>query len=327
MKEIAGFAQAVVDRASALNGHSAEDWRTLASVRTVTTAWAPELAAIFGEVVYGAPALADLMSRHSRGDRESAIAIWFERVASGAPGDTFWGETALIGMYHAAASVSNEHLLAFMSRMEARIAERCLTELEPARGIAVLGAFQRVLGVARAVMVEAYEGAIIEGVVQLGFNPRLMTRLRGVAVRKMIDDSRSTMPLMVWDDALSVGVAEVDRQHKVLIELLNLLHSSSTAGKGNETLRKVLADLAGYTVDHFAFEEKMLAEHGYPELPEHKDSHEKLKGRVVEFKESFDAGRSELGVELFMFLRSWLNGHIRGSDRHYGRYLNSVGVH
>ena len=85
MKEIAGFAQAVVDRASALNGHSAEDWRTLASVRTVTTAWAPELAAIFGEVVYGAPALADLMSRHSRGDRESAIAIWFERVASGAP--------------------------------------------------------------------------------------------------------------------------------------------------------------------------------------------------------------------------------------------------
>lgn len=326
MKEIAEYAKKIVDVASQMSGLSEKDWTTLASVKTVTQPWGGEMGKLFGQTVYGQPELTELMSAYPRSDREQAISVWFERIASGAPGDSFWPETALIGMYHAAASVSNEHLMSFMTRMESGIYSRCIKTLPAPKNLEVFAAFQRVLGVARAVMVEAYDNAIITGVCQIGFNAKLISRMRTVAVRKMIDEGRNSLPLMVWDDALSVGVAEVDRQHKVLIDLLNLLHSSTTSGKGNDTLKKVLADLANYTVNHFDFEEKMLAQHGYPEFPQHKESHERLTAKVLHFKDEFDSGRGTLGVELFMFLRSWLNGHIRGSDRHYAKFLNAKGV-
>lgn len=327
MKEIGAFAKRVVERSAQIGGYSEKDWAVLASVKGTTQPWAAELGKLFGRVVYGSRELAAFMAAHNRGDREQAIAVWFERLASGAPGEAFWAETALIGMYHAAAAVPNEQVLAFMARLNSTLYVKCIKNLPPPRGLEAFAAFQRVLGVASSVMMAAYEAAILDGMRQLGFNEKLMNRMRNVAVRKMIEDGRSAIPLMGWDDSLSVGVAEVDQQHRTLIDLLNLLHSSSTSGKGNETVRKVFGDLAAYTVDHFGFEERILAQHGYPELPQHRDAHAKLTARVVQLREEFDTGRGTLGADLFLFLRSWLNGHIRGSDRQYGRYLNAKGVH
>jgi len=136
----------------------------------------------------------------------------------------------------------------------------------------------------------------------------------------------ATAPAQAAGAELSVGVAEVDRQHKTLIEILNALHDGKNQGRGSDMLKATLARLATYTVEHFAYEERILTQYGYPELPGHVESHEKLKARVIEFKTAFDEGRSSLGIELFMFLRSWLNGHIRGSDRAYGKFLNAKGI-
>lgn len=327
MKDIDAFAKRVVEKASQVCGHTEKDWSLLASVRATTQPWATELGKLFGKLAYADPEVASMLASHNRGDREQAVAVWFERLASGSPGESFWAETALIGMYHAAASVPSEHVLAFMARLNSALYVKCIKSLPPPRGLEAYAAFQRVLGVATTVMMSAYESSIMDGMSQLGFNEKLMNRMRNVAVRKMIEEGRKAIPLMDWDESLSVGVAEVDRQHKALIALLNLLHSTSTSGKGNETLRKVFGDLAAYTVEHFGFEEKMLAQHGYPELQGHMDAHAKLTARVVQLREDFDTGRGMLGAGLFLFLRSWLNGHIRGSDRQYGRFLNAKGVY
>ena len=327
MKELGPYAQQLVEKASRLNGHVENDWAILASVRTVTQPWGPSIGHLFGESIYGSPDYSAGMEKFPREDREQAVATWFERIASGFPGANFWAETALIGFYHAAAGVSNDAVLAFMSRLDSLLLLNCARALPPPKAIEVGCAFKRVFGVAQAVMIESYEHAIITGVTQLGFNPRLMSRMRSVAVRKMIDEARSTMALMTWDDSLSVGIADIDAQHHRLVELLNQVHHSSTSGKGDDTVRAVLEGLAKYTVEHFAFEETLYTKHSYPELKAHKDAHEKLVARVVSFMEEWKAGRATVGTELFMFLRSWLNGHIRGSDRAAGRYLRSQGLH
>jgi hemerythrin len=325
MKEISSFAQKIVDEVAHLNGHTPQDWAILASVRHMTGTWAPEMTRLFAEAMV-VPSVATLMERYARSDREQAIGVWYERVVSGAPGASFWAETSLIGFYHASAGTGNEHVLGYLSRMDAVFLANCIQAMQGPKAIEVYGAFKRILDIARGLMIASYETAIINGMSQLGFNDRLLNRMRTVAVKKMIDEARGNIPLMVWDDSLSVGVAEVDRQHKTLIELLNVLHDGKNQGRGSDVLRDALAKLATYTVEHFAYEEKILGQYGYPELSEHHDSHEKLKARVVEFKTAFDEGRSSLGIELFMFLRSWLNGHIRGSDRAYGKYLNAKGV-
>ncbi len=325
MKEISTFAQKIVDEAAHLNGHTPQDWAILASARHMTSSWAPDMSRLFGEAM-AVPTVATLMERYSRTDREQAIGVWFERVASGAPGASFWAETSLIGFYHASAGTGNDHVIAYMSRMEAVFLNNCIRAMQGPKAIEVFGAFKRIVDIAQALMVASYETAIISGMSQLGFNDRLLNRMRTVAVKKMIDEARGNIPLMVWDDSLSVGVAEVDRQHKTLIEILNALHDGKNQGRGSDMLKATLARLATYTVEHFAYEERILTQYGYPELPGHVESHEKLKARVIEFKTAFDEGRSSLGIELFMFLRSWLNGHIRGSDRAYGKFLNAKGI-
>lgn len=326
MKELAGYAQRLVEKAARLNGHLENDWAILASVRTVTQPWAPSIGHLFGESIYGSPEHSVGMEKYSREDREQAVSIWFERIASGFPGANFWAETALIGFYHAAAGVTNDSVLAFMSRLDSLLLLNCARALPPPKAIEVGCAFKRVFGVAQALMIESYEHAIITGVTQLGFNPRLMARMRSVAVRKMVDEGRNSMALMTWDDSLSVGVAEIDAQHHRLVELLNQVHHSSSTGKGDDTVRTVLEGLAKYTVEHFAYEESLFTKHNFPDFRAHKDAHEKLVGRVLSFMEEWKAGRAAVGMDLFMFLRSWLNGHIRGSDRAAGRFLRSQGV-
>jgi hemerythrin-like metal-binding protein len=183
-----------------------------------------------------------------------------------------------------------------------------------------------VLDVAGALMVDSYVLALIDGMSQLGLNERLLNRMRTVSIRKMIDAGRDSIPLMTWDDGLSVGVKTLDDQHKRLIELLNQLHRSKASGKGDSTTRSVLNELLAYTVDHFACEERLFEQHGYPVAADHRQQHEILKGQVVDFATAFEAGKASLSAELFLFLRGWLNGHIRASDRGYGPFLSERGV-
>ncbi len=198
---------------------------------------------------------------------------------------------------------------------------RILAAFEPALALKVYGAFRKVLDVALAVIVDSYVHALTTGMGQIGLNERLQKRMRVVAIRKMIDAGRDSIPLMTWDDALSVRIDAIDEQHKKLIELLNRLHESKATQRGNATLRKILKELIDYTVYHFAFEEKLFDKYRYKDAAEHTASHRRLESQVLDFAKAFEAGSASLSADLFLFLRGWLNGHIRGSDREYAPYL------
>jgi hypothetical protein len=46
-----------------------------------------------------------------------------------------------------------------------------------------------------------------------------------------------------WQDAYSVGIPEIDAQHKQLIRLINDLHAAMLQGKGAAALDRVLSEL------------------------------------------------------------------------------------
>ncbi len=60
------------------------------------------------------------------------------------------------------------------------------------------------------------------------------------------------MPIMSWTDAYSVGVAEIDKQHKKLIDLINALHDAMSKGQAKAVIGKVLGELISYCASHFA---------------------------------------------------------------------------
>ena len=73
------------------------------------------------------------------------------------------------------------------------------------------------------------------------------------------------MSLFAWNETYSIGVTEIDAQHRRLFSLADELHSAMNAGKGKAVLRKVLHDLITYTQTHFAAEERMMQKCGYPD--------------------------------------------------------------
>ena len=135
------------------------------------------------------------------------------------------------------------------------------------------------------------------------------------------------MPLMEWNDKLSVGVREIDEDHKRLIAMLNELFDAMQLGHGKEVLTKTLDGMILYTRTHFAREEKYFEVYSYPDAAAHKAQHDALTKQVLEIQAKYRAGATTvLSLEVLSFLRSWLLKHIMATDKQYGAFLISKGL-
>lgn len=135
------------------------------------------------------------------------------------------------------------------------------------------------------------------------------------------------MSLLAWSNMFSVGVKDIDDQHKKLVDMANTLNDAMKAGQGKEAIGKILGELVSYTQNHFSFEERLMDKHKYPMSPQHKQEHKELVKTVGEFKAKFEKGDAALTSEVMTFLRDWLSKHIMNSDKMFGKDLNSKGVH
>ncbi len=136
----------------------------------------------------------------------------------------------------------------------------------------------------------------------------------------------TTTQFVTWNDTWLVGVQEVDAQHKHLVSLLNQLHEAMSQGHGKDVLGPILDSLVRYTQVHFTAEERLMQQSNYPDLVNHKREHEALTKKVLDFQEDFAAGRVAMGVEVMQFLSTWLQSHIRGTDKKYVPFLHANGI-
>ena len=126
------------------------------------------------------------------------------------------------------------------------------------------------------------------------------------------------MALFEWNDTMTIGIEDIDKDHKLLVELLNLLYDAVENGQGKETTGSVLNSLSDYTEYHFAREEIMLKACNYPDLERHIKAHESLKARVMEVRKDYEQGDSaDIDLYVLEFLKDWLQAHIIGRDKLY----------
>lgn len=135
------------------------------------------------------------------------------------------------------------------------------------------------------------------------------------------------MAFLDWNDGLSVGVGDIDSEHRELVSMLNDLHGALARGEGRTALSGVLDRLVKYTQSHFAHEEDLMRRYGYPDSWRHTNEHRELTKQVLEVEEKFDQGKIlGLPIELMAFLRDWLANHIKNVDAKFGAFLNTKGV-
>ena len=134
------------------------------------------------------------------------------------------------------------------------------------------------------------------------------------------------MSSFAWSEKYSVSIREMDDQHKKLIGLVSELHTAMREGKGKVALDKILKDLIQYTRTHFAAEERLMKDNGYPEYEAHKAKHHSMTQKVADIYRAYQDGKVSITLEVMSFLESWLDKHIMGTDKQYGAFLNGKGI-
>ncbi|MGQ9819971.1 MAG: bacteriohemerythrin [Candidatus Kapaibacteriales bacterium] len=130
------------------------------------------------------------------------------------------------------------------------------------------------------------------------------------------------MALIEWNDKLSVGVPEMDNQHKRLFAIINDLDDAMKQGKGKDVIGKVLSGLETYVHTHFRSEEEFMKKIGFPGLEIQKEEHKKYTDEIEKFHREFKEGKTMLSVQLMNFLRNWLLDHIGKKDKAYGEFAS-----
>jgi len=130
-----------------------------------------------------------------------------------------------------------------------------------------------------------------------------------------------------WNDDYSVGIEEIDKQHKHLIgigaELMNMVKHHSTDDMYDDVLDAV-ERMKDYTVYHFATEEQMMQRAGFDDIEEHKEQHVKFIDKLNDFEISeLDENQSEFIMDILKFISTWIFKHIIGSDFEYRECMSA----
>ncbi len=134
------------------------------------------------------------------------------------------------------------------------------------------------------------------------------------------------MPLIQWSSDLDIGFALIDKQHKVLVEMINELYDAMMEIKGQDVLSKIVKRMVEYAAIHFMVEEKWMAEFKYDNYSEHKKIHDDFTQKAIDLKNQLSESGFVLSLDVLNFLRDWLINHIKGTDRQYISCFRENGI-
>lgn len=134
----------------------------------------------------------------------------------------------------------------------------------------------------------------------------------------------STPPL-VWTDALAIGIPEIDRQHRYLVDSIAEARRTLPEQPPPEQVEQLTCDLLVYAINHFETEEVLMQRQGYGDAEAHRRQHRDFSARVIALRDELRAGRPVSRAELLDFLGDWLSHHIMQTDRGLGEFLRENG--
>ena len=133
------------------------------------------------------------------------------------------------------------------------------------------------------------------------------------------------MPILEWNDGYSVGVKIIDDEHKQLLAMINKAYDSIKDMEEEKVLGELVKEMCDYAQSHFATEERLMKEHGYPAAEGHKKMHDEFTLRSETLDKFISSGDHVEPLKVFKFLADWLRDHILKTDKVFGEFLNEKG--
>lgn len=134
------------------------------------------------------------------------------------------------------------------------------------------------------------------------------------------------MEKIVWDEGFSVGVRDLDEQHKRIITIVNTLIDMKDAEVDSEIISDTLTKMTQYAGDHFKAEEEYMLNYEYPEYSSQKKQHQEFKKKTVDFCVGTMVHKITIPTEMFAYLKSWWTNHILKEDMKYKEFFHARGL-
>lgn len=133
---------------------------------------------------------------------------------------------------------------------------------------------------------------------------------------------------LTWNESRhSVGIALIDSQHRELIERVNKIANGVAKRDHSEPVQEMLGDLILFASEHFAVEERLMAEYGFPDMESHIEEHRRLFQQLNNLiKADLRAPRLNKAALVSAFLTDWAEQHILQADKELGEFLVAKGL-
>lgn len=136
------------------------------------------------------------------------------------------------------------------------------------------------------------------------------------------------MEQIAWDSSMTVGVEILDADHRKLLDLFNGLLETEVTQKARDDLETLLGRLLDYTDRHFAREEAMMEQRGYPDIVNHKAAHRFFVEEISKLRSDFESDNTMmLRIDLILLLKEWFIEHIQTTDKRYQPYIGDTVSH
>ena len=130
------------------------------------------------------------------------------------------------------------------------------------------------------------------------------------------------MAYFEWSPDIALGHGEIDAQHQRLLELAEAVVEPLFSSREHRPAIEPLAALIDFARAHFAFEENLMRERGYPDVDNHARFHGSLLAELDGSLTKVRAGSHTTPAGLISFLWNWLVLHVDGTDRPLVEWLS-----
>lgn len=133
------------------------------------------------------------------------------------------------------------------------------------------------------------------------------------------------MNLIAWRNEFTIGLPDVDHEHREMIAMINALHESLGPVADVERIVAALGEIHARITAHFALEEREMRNLRYAYASQHKQDHERLLDDILDIIDSVESAADYDPEALGERLSKWFTEHFRTHDSRLHRWLASQG--
>jgi len=143
----------------------------------------------------------------------------------------------------------------------------------------------------------------------------------------MSSESERSPWRLEWNEGLSVRIPEIDAEHQNFILLVNKLNEAIVRRLDVEEIKFHMQSILNDAVKHFAHEEVLFKQWGYPDAEAHARMHAEVVNAMKVIMGNFERGGLDYEwIEAGLKVKEALIGHMLNEDMKYRDYCNVSGI-